>query len=397
VSDIGTVSPSKGLYWRLCLLGLGLFLVGTNAVVIAGLLPQISDCLGTSRAEVSYSITLYALFVAIGSPVIATLVPRWSRTALIATGLGLVAVSTVLAASATDLPVFMVGRALAGLGGAALIPATTAAAASIAPPEKQGRAIAIIAAGFTMAAAAGAPLGTALGSVAGWRVPLYVVAALAALTAVALLIFVRNVPMAPAIRLRDRFVPLRSVPILMVLLSTLLMVTALNVVYIFSSAITEPETGNDGSLLALLLFLFGISGIAGSLTGGFLIDRFGSRLIATLTLAVHVLSLFAVFLFVGNYLAIAILFTVWGFSVSAAVPAIQHRLVSIDPPSSAMSLSWYTTVMYFGIGAAPLLGALVISLSDALTIPLFGAVIALLALLVFQLGFLGRRRAPGDR
>lgn len=50
VSDIGTVSPSKGLYWRLCLLGLGLFLVGTNAVVIAGLLPHISETLGYTAA-----------------------------------------------------------------------------------------------------------------------------------------------------------------------------------------------------------------------------------------------------------------------------------------------------------------------------------------------------------
>lgn len=392
MSDIGTVSPAKGLYWRLCLLGSGLFLAGTNAVVIAGLLPHISETLGTSRTDVSYSITLYSFVVAIGAPAVAVLIPRWNRTALMATGLVLISGGTVLAASSNVLSWFMVGRVIAGFGGAALVPAATAAAAAIAPPEKRGRAIAIVAAGFTVATAAGSPLGTALGSIAGWRAPLYIVAALAVLVAVALLIFVRRVPVSPPVPLLERFAPLRSRRMLTPLLTTFFMVAGFNSVYVFSSAVTEPETGGDGRLLALLLLVFGISGIVGNLIGGALTDRIGNRLTATGALVLHGVALLAVCLFAGNYLLTAIVFVFWGLGQSAAIPAVQHRLVSIDPATSAIALSWYTTVLYFGLGVAPLLGGLAISIAGPLLIPIFGAIVVLLAVTTFQLGFVRDRR-----
>jgi predicted MFS family arabinose efflux permease len=392
VSDIGTVSPAKGLYWKLCLLGSGLFLAGTNAVVIAGLLPNISESLGTSRTEVSYSITMYAFVVAVGAPTVAILIPRLNRTALMSTGLALISVGTFLAASSHDLPWFMVGRVLAGLGGAALVPAATVAAAAIAPPEKRGRAIAIVAAGFTVATAAGSPLGTALGSVAGWRAPLYVVATLAVLVATAMIIFVRRVPIGETVSLAARFAPLGRRLMLAPLITTFFMVAAFNTVYVFSSAVTEPETGGDGRLLALLLLIFGISGIVGNLLGGVLTDRLGNRVTASGALVLHAAALLAVGLFAGNYLATAVVFAIWGLGQSAAVPAVQHRLVSIDPATSAIALSWYTTALYLGIGVAPIVGGVAISLSGPLLIPTFGAIVALLALVAFQLGFPRTRR-----
>lgn len=49
-------------------LALGLFVVGTNAFVIAGLLPEIAATLHTSAAAVSVSITTYSLVVAVAAP-----------------------------------------------------------------------------------------------------------------------------------------------------------------------------------------------------------------------------------------------------------------------------------------------------------------------------------------
>ncbi|MDF2442517.1 MAG: transporter, family, inner rane transport protein, partial [Subtercola sp.] len=116
---------------RLVLLAIGLFVVGTNAFVIAGLLPDIAATLGVGASEVSYSITAYAIVVAVAAPAVAMLLPRVSRTTLMAAGLVLIALGTVLAAASTTLPLFTAGRVLAALGGAALVPAATAAAASL--------------------------------------------------------------------------------------------------------------------------------------------------------------------------------------------------------------------------------------------------------------------------
>src|SRR3954469_23501449 len=91
-------APMREIVLKLGILTFGLFVVGTNAFVIAGLLPKIADSLGVTPSVVSYSITFYALVVAIVAPVISITLARMSRTILMASGLGLIAVGTVLAA-----------------------------------------------------------------------------------------------------------------------------------------------------------------------------------------------------------------------------------------------------------------------------------------------------------
>jgi len=70
--------PMREIVLKLGILSFGLFVVGTNAFVIAGLLPKIADTLGVTPAVVSYSITFYALVVAIVAPVISISLSRMS-------------------------------------------------------------------------------------------------------------------------------------------------------------------------------------------------------------------------------------------------------------------------------------------------------------------------------
>ena len=51
----------------LLVLALSLFVVGTNAFVIAGLLPQVAHGLGATATQVSWSITSYSLVVAVAA------------------------------------------------------------------------------------------------------------------------------------------------------------------------------------------------------------------------------------------------------------------------------------------------------------------------------------------
>jgi predicted MFS family arabinose efflux permease len=390
-------SYAHRLYSRLAILALGLFVVATNAFVIAGLLPSIASSLGVQASDVSYSISYYSIVVAIAAPAISILLPRMSRTTLMATGMALVAVGTLIAATAPDLMVFTIGRLVAALGGAALVPAATAAAAALAPAAQRGRAIAFVAVGFTAAIAFGAPLGTALAAVGGWRVPLLVLAALAALVAVAVAFFVRGVPVGEPVSVRRRFGILADPRILLTLGSVLLLVCGFNAVYIFSAAVTEQATGGSASLLAFLLLVFGGSGIVGNVLAGRLTDRFGNRWVAGPLLALQLLSLGLLPLVAHSLVGTAVLFGVWGASANAATLPLQHRLIEIDPATSGIALSWYSTAMYAGIALAPPLGAVAVGLGGAELVPEFAAIAIVLALVVFQLGLLRPRAATRNR
>ena len=389
-------SYSGRVYPRLALLSAGLFTVGTNAFVIAGLLPDIATTLGTTQSSVSYSITLYALVVAVMAPAVSILLPRVSRTALIGGGLLVLATGTFMAAAAGSLELFTLGRMVAALGGAALVPTATAAAPAMVPPGRHGKALAFVAIGFTLASAVGSPLGTALGEVGGWRFPLYLLGALSAVVGIAVLLTIRRIPLGRPISLRQRVGALRDPRIVLALVATVFVMAGFNIVYIFSAMVTAPVTGGSGALLSLLLLVFGGGGVLGNIIAGPLTDRMGNRSFGSVALVVEVVALLAVPLLGWSYLATAIAFAVWGIAALAATIPLQHRMVSIDPATAGLAMSWYTTAMYVGIAIAPPLGAAAANLGGAIALPLAGAGATTVALLAFQFGYVRRRAStPG--
>lgn len=384
---------SGRLYPKLGVLAAGLFLVGTNAFVIAGLLPDIASSLGVHANEVSLSITYYSLVVAVAAPALSIALPRLSRTTLIVVGLLIFIAGGIVAVTADSLLQFTIGRIIAGLGGAAIVPTATAAAAALAPVERRGRALAFVSIGFTLATAVGAPLGTALGSVGGWRLPIGILVGVAAVVAVVVALSVRGVPLAPPTSITERFSIFADHRVVAPLVTTLLMIAGFNVYYIFSSTIAATATSGHGGLLAALLFSVGIAGVVGNALSGPITDRFGSRRTLGVSLGTMALVLLAIPFAEESFIALAILFFVLGMvGFGAAVP-VQHRLVSIDPARSALAMSWYTTAMYLGIAIAPILGSAASALGGAHLIPIVAAVVIALALLAFQMGYLKTRMA----
>jgi MFS transporter, DHA1 family, inner membrane transport protein len=381
------------LYPKLGVLAAGLFLVGTNAFVIAGLLPDIASTFGVQPSEVSYSITYYSLVVAVAAPAISILLPRLSRTTLLVAGLVLFVIGGLVAATAPTLLLFTIGRLVAALGGAAIVPTATAAAAALAPAAQRGRALGFVTIGFTLATAVGSPLGTIIGAAGGWRLPLLLVVALAVVVAIVVGITIRGIPTAPPASVLQRVAILKKPRVVAPLIATLLMLAGFNVVYIFSSGITAPTTGGSGSLLAVLLFAYGIAGVVGNAISGPVTDRIGSR--ATVAIALGgeavVLALFPVL--IGSFTAMIVLFAIWGVVAFAASVPVQHRLVSVDPQNSALAMSWFTTAMYLGIALAPLLGAAASSIVGVALVPIVGSVVTLIALAIAQAGYLRRRRS----
>jgi DHA1 family inner membrane transport protein len=383
----------QGTTGKLVLLALALFVAATNAFVIAGLLPDIATALGATPAGVSYSITSYALVVAVASPLVSIALARVSRTLLMTAGLAVFALGTAIATAGDTLPLFFLGRSLSGLGAAALVPTATAAAAALAAPERRGRALALVGAGFTLATAVGAPLGTALGGAAGWQLPMWILVGAGAALAAVLPFAVRDVPISPPVPLRQRLAPLADRRILAPLGTTLLMVAAFNVVYIFSATVTGAATGGSSTLLAALLLAYGLAGIVGNVVAGPMSDRFGSRTTAVLALGGQSAALVALALVAGSYAGSMVVFAVWGVAAFAMTIPIQHRLVAVAPQAAGISLSWFSTAMYLGIAVAPPLGAAALAAGGPAALPIAGALASAAALAVFLGGFARRRPA----
>jgi predicted MFS family arabinose efflux permease len=72
---------------RLLVFACGVFAIGTDSFVVAGVLRQVSVSLGVSIALAGRMVTLFALSYALLSPVIAAAAAHWPRKRLLLTGL----------------------------------------------------------------------------------------------------------------------------------------------------------------------------------------------------------------------------------------------------------------------------------------------------------------------
>ncbi|PZE34105.1 MFS transporter [Curtobacterium sp. MCPF17_031] len=375
--------PARGMgaaaLARLWVLAAALFVVGTNAFVIAGVLPDLAEGLRTSTASVATAITWYAAVVALASPLVATFLAVVPRRGLLTTGMALVAIGTAVTAVAGNVDVFIVGRVVAALGGAALVPPATAAAPTLVEPHHRGRAIAIVTAGFAGAIAFGSPLGAAVAAGIGWRAALVGIAVLAGLLAVTLGLTMTGIPGAAARSLRERFSILADRRILLALVAMVSYMVSFNVLYVFTSEVLAPVVGGRPGVLAVVLLSFGLATLVGTWLGGIAVDR-RSGVWATVLGLIAMAAVYAALSVSTQSLPGAILlYAVWGLVAIAPQIGIQAVLVTANPAEVGVSLSWYSTATYVGIAVAPVLGAGALHLG-AWAVLLAAGVAALVAL-----------------
>jgi len=387
-----TATAYRGSRVKLLLLAAAMFMVGTNASVIAGLLPRIATGLGTTQSAVSYSITIYSVIVAIVAPLASIVLARVSRATLMVFGAAFFSIGTIVASESMNVDGFFAGRAIAALGGAALVPTASAVATSLAPPERRGRALAMVGAGFTLSGAIGTPLGTALGSASTWRLPMWVLAGIGVVVGVGIAVGFRNAPKPVIVSIRRRLAPLADHRVLGTVLTTLFMVVAFNVVFIFSATLTAGATGGSGALLAILFMVYGGAGIIGNLLAGPMTDRIGSRYIAVVALTCVAVLLAVLPFVVWSYPLTIVVFAIWGLVAAGTSVPIQHRLVALDPDAAPVTMSWNSTAMYIGIALAPPLGNLAMGWDGPDFTPVVGALCVALALASFLTGLVPLRR-----
>ncbi|MFF3926243.1 MFS transporter [Paenibacillus lactis] len=134
----------KRIFW----LALGSFAIGTEGFMIGGLLPTLAAALHVSTALAGQLVTAFSLVYAVTSPLLTTLTGRMERRTLLFGSLLLLAVGNVVCGFASSYGWMLTGRIVAALGAGLFSPGAVAAASTLAAPEKRGRAVSIVVAGW---------------------------------------------------------------------------------------------------------------------------------------------------------------------------------------------------------------------------------------------------------
>jgi DHA1 family inner membrane transport protein len=341
-------------------LALGGFGIGTTEFATMGLLPQMATTFGISIPAAGHAISLYALGVVVGAPLIAGLAARLPRKGLLIGLMIALALGNGLSAMAPNATLLMAARFLAGLPHGAFFGIAAVVATNLVPPERRGTAVARIMVGLTLANLVGVPFATAAGQQIGWRVVYFAVAFIAITTACALARWLPRVPAAhdasPAAELRA----FRRPQVWFALLTGMIGFGGMFAVYSYISPITTEVTGLPDSAVPWVLAVFGLGMTLGATVGGRFVDRSVARTVFWALVAMTtVLALFGLTATIP-VAAFGSVFLI-GLVSQILASALQVRLMDTSPDAPSLASSSNHSALNIANGAGAWLGGLAIT------------------------------------
>lgn len=371
-------------------LTLSAFAIGTTEFVIVGLVPTIAQDLGVTLPSAGLLVSLYALGVAIGAPVLTALTGRWNRKLVLLSLMGLFIIGNILAWMAPNYSSLITARILTGLAHGVFFSIGSTIATSLVPKEKEASAIAIMFAGLTVALVTGVPLGTFIGQTFGWRATFLTVAVLGAIALIGSAFLVpRNLEQSKPATLRQQLEVITHPRLLLVYAMTAIGYGGTFTAFTYLTPILEDVTGFASGMVSLLLLVYGVSVAAGNIWGGKLADRFGPTSALYIVFGGLAAILFVLTFSAYNPVAAVITLLVWGAFAFGNVPGLQVYVVQLaeryTPHSVDVASGLNIAAFNIGIAVGAWLGGHVVADMGLMNTPWIGGVIVLSALLLTRI------------
>lgn len=402
--DGQAVERSKGrLPLVVYVLALGTFLMLTSEFVVAGILPEIAADLQISLAQAGSLITVFAIGMIVGAPLMTMLTMRLSKRLTLVLALVVFVAGHVVVALGSDFAILMIARFVTALATGAFWAVSAVVATRAVDPSLGSRAVGIVGAGGSLATVLGVPLGAFLAHHVGWRGTFW---ALAVAAAVAVVFIARLVPNEVSSRqpsLRSELAGLRSLRLWLVLAACATTCGGVLATYSYIAPILIEQAGVSTSLVPLVLTGFGVGSFIGTIVAGRLGDTH-PHLVTIVTPAVTTIILLGIALFSGSAWLTVILVVLLGLFGLSANTVLIHLAVRFA--SEAGTLGSALSVASFNAGTAigtAIAGAMLATPLGLRGPAIVGAVIVALTLIpTISLALLSRSRrenaaaAPAD-
>ncbi|MCU1513339.1 MAG: transporter, partial [Microbacteriaceae bacterium] len=296
----------------------------------------------------------------VGAPTIAALSARFPRKQLL---LELAAAFTVGTIASAQLPSFglvLIARFVAGLPHGAYFGVAALVAAELMGPGKRGKGVAIVMSGLTIANIIGVPAITFLGQQTSWRVAYLAVAAIFAITFVAIAFFVPLQAGNPNATMRSELRAFARAQVWLALLIGAIGFGGFFAVYTYISPVVTEVTQLGAAFVPIVLAVVGTGMTIGNFVGGWAADRnvmrsifafFGVFLVALtgLGLTAHTVAGLLVFTFLT------------GFAASGLSPSIQTRLMDVAGDSQTLAAAANHASLNIGNSLGAYLGGVTIA------------------------------------
>lgn len=341
-------------------LAMGGFAIGTTEFVTMGLLPQIADGVGTSIPSAGHVISAYAAGVVVGAPVLAYLGARLPRRALLIALMAAFVVGNAASALAANYELLALARFAAGLPHGAYFGVASLVAATMATPERRGRAVAMVMLGLSVANVIGVPAATWLGQGLGWRSAYWTVTVLGLVTMALVAAFVPSSPGDPEATGRRELRAFASPQVWLTLLVGAIGFGGFFAIYSYIAPTVTEVGGLHESAVPVFLLVLGLGMVAGTWVAGELADWsvFRSLLGSSLGMAAALLLFFATAPY--GWVSLPVVFAI-SLIGSVLVVNLQLRLMGVAGEAQTLGAAMNHASLNVANALGAWLGGLVIA------------------------------------
>ncbi|WP_406490822.1 Cmx/CmrA family chloramphenicol efflux MFS transporter [Streptomyces phaeochromogenes] len=379
-------------------LGLSVFALGTSEFMLSGLLPAVADDMNVSIPRAGLLISAFAVGMVVGAPLLAVATLRMPRRTTLISLIAVFGVGQIAGALAPNYAVLFASRVVSALACAGFWAVGAAVAIAMVPVTARARALAVMIGGLSIANVLGVPAGAFLGESLGWRSAFWAVGAASAVALVGVATLIPRIPLPdekPQLRRELRIYRDRQVWLSI----SLIAFAAGGVFCAFSylAPLLTDVSGLDDSWVPVVLGLFGVGALIGTMIGGRIAD---AHLFGVLLSGIAASSVLLVALaLLGQYAVAAVtLAFLLGVSAFYTAPALNARMFNVA--GKAPTLAGATTTAAFNLGntGGPWIGGAVIDAGLGFASPAWaGAALTVTAGAVTAVSLRLHRRTAASR
>lgn len=347
-------------------LTLSSFAIGVTEFIPLGLLAEMSNYFDTTLSSMGMVVSMYAIGVAIGAPILTNLISSFTRKNQLIFTLILFTLGNLLAAISTTFNMLILARVISGLAHGVFFTIGSIIASEVSAPEKRSQAIAIMFAGLTVALVIGVPLGTFLGKTFSWNFSFYLVTILGGIaTFLSYILTPKTLKKAEKGSIGDQFSVLKEWRLIKSYLLTIIGYGGSFVLLTYLAEVLKNVSGFGSNIISVLLLIYGVAVAIGNIYGGKISDKMGAMNSLKLLFFIQVLA-FGAFYFTAKSPILAIINVfILGLLDFAIVPPLQMNVVEVAnevaPKATDSAAGLNIAAFNLGIAGASTIGGIVVS------------------------------------
>ncbi|KGX87024.1 MFS transporter [Pontibacillus litoralis] len=345
---------------KVIILAIGMFALGFDAYVIAGLIPDISHTFQRGPAQVGQGVSVFTLFYALSAPFFASLLAGKPIKKVLLISIIIFGVANGLTALAPNFTIFILSRAIAGVGAGLFSPLAVAGSTLFVLPEQKGRALSLTIGGMSMGTVLGVPIGLYIANVLNWQAAMWVVVGISIIAACCIWILLPQVPISPPPAWKERLAMFIDKRVTITVSITLFASMASLGLYTYLAPLLGEIA--DVQDITLYLWAWGLGGLVGSLSIGYFIDYYKkSKPLMLLILFTLTLAIISIPIVINLPFITYVPFFIWGVMGWASQAPQQHILIGYQPKQSSAAVALNSSINYLGSAIGATLGGVIIA------------------------------------